>query len=138
MYAFGAMLSFTIAHLSVIRLRIKEPDRPRPYRGPGTLRVAGRALPVFALLGILGTGLAFVVVTVLHLAVAAAGVFWLAFGMVLYVDLPPAAGPRPAHDRARRPAPSARRTSRSSTTAPRSCRSSARTSARACSAMPPS
>ena len=35
MYAFGAMLSFTIAHLSVIRLRIKEPDRERPYRGPG-------------------------------------------------------------------------------------------------------
>jgi APA family basic amino acid/polyamine antiporter len=85
MYAFGAMLSFTIAHASVIRLRVKEPDRPRPYRGPGTLRVAGRELPVFALLGIFGTGLAFLVVTVLHLAVAAAGVFWLAFGMVLYV-----------------------------------------------------
>ena len=85
MYAFGAMLSFTIAHLSVIRLRIKEPDRPRPYRGPGTVRVAGRELPLFALLGIAGTGLAFIVVTVLHLAVAAAGVFWLAFGMLLYI-----------------------------------------------------
>jgi basic amino acid/polyamine antiporter, APA family len=85
MYAFGAMLSFTIAHLSVIRLRIKEPDRPRPYRGPGTLRVAGRELPLFALLGIFGTGLAFLTVTILHLAVAAAGVFWLAFGMALYI-----------------------------------------------------
>ena len=41
MYAFGAMLSFTIAHISVIRLRIKYPDAERPYRGPGTLRVAG-------------------------------------------------------------------------------------------------
>ncbi len=85
MYAFGAMLSFTIAHLSVIRLRLKEPDRPRPYRGPGTLHVAGRPLPIFALLGILGTGLAFVTVTILHLDVAAAGVFWLALGMALYV-----------------------------------------------------
>src|SRR6202011_5249803 len=71
-YAFGAMLSFTIAHLSVIRLRLKEPDRPRPYRGPGTLRIAGRPLPIFALLGIMGTGLAFVTVTILHLDVAAA------------------------------------------------------------------
>ena len=62
MYAFGAMLSFTIAHLSVIRLRIREPTRARPYRGPGTLRVAGRELPLFALLGIFGTGLAFIVV----------------------------------------------------------------------------
>jgi APA family basic amino acid/polyamine antiporter len=85
MYAFGAMLSFTIAHLSVIRLRVKEPDRPRPYRGPGTLRVAGRELPLFALLGIFGTGLAFLTVTILHLAVAVAGVFWLVFGMALYI-----------------------------------------------------
>jgi APA family basic amino acid/polyamine antiporter len=85
MYAFGAMLSFTAAHLSVIRLRIKEPDRPRPYRGPGTLRIAGRELPLFAVLGGIGTGLAFVTVTLLHLAVAVAGVLWLAFGMALYV-----------------------------------------------------
>src|SRR5919107_1246684 len=45
MYAFGAMLSFTIAHLAVIRLRIVAPDADRPYRGPGTLRVAGHELP---------------------------------------------------------------------------------------------
>src|SRR5947209_9922031 len=32
-YAFGAMLSFTIAHISVIRLRVTQPDHERPYRG---------------------------------------------------------------------------------------------------------
>src|SRR3954463_13280434 len=84
LYAFGAMLSFTIAHVAVVRLRVSQPDRPRPYRGPGTLRVAGRPLPLFALLGGLGTGLAFVVVTLLHLDVAAAGVGWLALGMLIY------------------------------------------------------
>src|SRR3954466_9907712 len=31
MYAFGAMLSFTIAHLAVIRLRTTAPDKERPY-----------------------------------------------------------------------------------------------------------
>jgi APA family basic amino acid/polyamine antiporter len=85
MYAFGAMLSFTIAHAAVVRLRIKDPDRPRPYRGPGTLRIAGRDLPLFAILGGIGTGLAFVVVTILHLAVAASGVGWLVLGMIIYV-----------------------------------------------------
>jgi APA family basic amino acid/polyamine antiporter len=85
LYAFGAMLSFTMAHLSVIRLRVKEPDRPRPYRGPGTLRVAGRELPVFALLGLAGTALAFVTVTVLHGDIALAGVIWLLLGMTLYI-----------------------------------------------------
>ncbi len=84
MYAFGAMLSFTIAHLSVIRLRVKDPERERPYRGPGTLRVRGRELPLFALLGVVGTGAAFLAVTLLHLDVAGAGVFWLLLGIGVY------------------------------------------------------
>jgi len=85
MYAFGAMLSFTIAHAAVVRLRVSHPEQPRPYRGPGTLRWRGYALPLFALVGGLGTGLAWVTVTALHLDVAAAGVGWLAFGVALYV-----------------------------------------------------
>jgi APA family basic amino acid/polyamine antiporter len=85
MYAFGAMLSFTIAHLAVIRLRTTAPDKERPYRGPGVIHIAGREVPVFALLGGLGTGLAFVVVTLLHLDVAATGVAWLALGMTIFV-----------------------------------------------------
>ena len=85
MYAFGAMLSFTIAHIAVARLRITEPDHERPYRGPGTLRIAGRELPLFAVLGGLGTGLAWVTVTFLHIDVALAGLGWLAFGILVYV-----------------------------------------------------
>src|SRR3954454_16822603 len=42
MYAFGAMLSFTIANAAVIRWRQTQPDRPRPYRGPVDLRISGR------------------------------------------------------------------------------------------------
>src|SRR5256714_545886 len=86
MYAFGAMLSFSMAHLSVIRLRVKDPGRPRPYRGPGTIRAGRLELPAFAVFGLLGTGLAFVVVTILHLAVAVAGVIWLSLGLALYVS----------------------------------------------------
>jgi APA family basic amino acid/polyamine antiporter len=85
MYAFGAMLSFTIAHLAVIRLRISQPDHARPYRGPGKLRVAGRELPLFAVLGGLGTFLAFVTVTALHVAVAVAGIGWLMAGILVYI-----------------------------------------------------
>jgi basic amino acid/polyamine antiporter, APA family len=85
MYAFGAMLSFTIAHVAVIRLRLILPDRDRPYRGPGTLKIAGRPLPLFAVIGGTGTGLAFVVVTVLHMDVAIAGVAWLALGVAIYM-----------------------------------------------------
>jgi APA family basic amino acid/polyamine antiporter len=84
MYAFGAMLSFTIAHLAVIRLRVRFPDFDRPYSGPGNLRIGRFELPLFAVVGGIGTGLAFVVVTALHLDVALAGVGWLALGCVIY------------------------------------------------------
>jgi APA family basic amino acid/polyamine antiporter len=84
MYAFGAMLSFTIAHVSVIRLRLIDPERERPYRGPGTIRIAGRPLPLFAVLGGMGTFLAFVTVTVLHFNVAIAGTGWLLSGIAIY------------------------------------------------------
>jgi APA family basic amino acid/polyamine antiporter len=85
LYAFGAMLSFTIAHLAVIALRRREPQRRRPYRGPGVLRVAGQELPLFAVFGGLGTGIAFLTVTFLHADVAVAGVGWLAAGVGVYV-----------------------------------------------------
>src|ERR671937_366502 len=85
MYAFGAMLSFTIAHLAVIQLRAKEPERERPYRGPGRIRLAGRELPLFAVAGGLGTGIAWVVVTVLNLSTLIFGTIWLAVGIAPYV-----------------------------------------------------
>ncbi len=84
-YAFGAMLSFTIAHVAVIKLRLKYPTRERPYRGPGNINVLGRPLPLFALLGGMGTGLAWVTVTALHIEVALVGLGWIVLGILLYV-----------------------------------------------------
>ena len=53
MYSFGAMLSFTIAHVSVIRLR---QTRPRSARGRGSRRseactLGGVSVPLTAVLG---------------------------------------------------------------------------------------
>src|SRR3954451_19036071 len=85
MYAFGAMLSFTIAHLAVVRLRLSQPDARRPWRGPGNIELSGGGpLPPFAVFGLLGTGLAFLVVTLLHVDVALAGLGWLALGCTIY------------------------------------------------------
>jgi APA family basic amino acid/polyamine antiporter len=84
-YAFGAMLSFTIAHMAVIALRINQADRERPYRGPGTIRFRGYDLPLFAVVGGLGTGIAWVVVTVLNVETLVAGAVWLTLGIGTYV-----------------------------------------------------
>jgi basic amino acid/polyamine antiporter, APA family len=85
LYAFGAMLSFTIAHLAVVVMRKRLADRPRPYRGPGNVRLrAGWDLPLFAVVGGIATALAFAVTVALNLAVAVTGVLWLTVGLVLY------------------------------------------------------
>jgi basic amino acid/polyamine antiporter, APA family len=84
-YAFGAMLGFTLAHVSVARLRMAAPDRERPFRAPGNLLIGGRSVPLFALLGGLGTAVAFVVVTVLDVRVLISGAVWMAIGIGGYV-----------------------------------------------------
>jgi basic amino acid/polyamine antiporter, APA family len=83
-YAFGAMLSFTIAHASVIRLRGKHRDEERPWRGPGNLTIRGYDVPLFAVVGGTATGIALIVLAVRNPDVSAFGVGWLAVGMVVY------------------------------------------------------
>jgi APA family basic amino acid/polyamine antiporter len=84
-YSFGALLSFTMAHAAVFRLRIKLPDFPRAYRGPGNITVRGYDIPLFAVVGGTFTAIAFVVIVALNPPVAAAGVAWLLIGMVIYL-----------------------------------------------------
>jgi APA family basic amino acid/polyamine antiporter len=84
-YAFGAMLSFSMAHLAVLRLRITQPEQERPYLSPGRLRIRGHDLPPFAVLGLAGTASSLLVVSALDLQVAAAGTAWLLLGMATYV-----------------------------------------------------
>jgi APA family basic amino acid/polyamine antiporter len=84
-YAFGAMLSFTIAHLALIALRVKAPDIERPYTAPGNVSIRGHSIPLFAVFGAAGTGLAFVVVIVLNLTTLIAGSVWLIVGITSYV-----------------------------------------------------
>ena len=84
-YAFGAMLSFTVAHASVIVLRIKQPDLPRPYRGRGDIPIAGRRVPLYALFGGIGTGASFIAVSVLNLETLVTGTIWLGLGTLVYV-----------------------------------------------------
>src|SRR3954452_7622277 len=38
-FAYGSLIGLTIAHLSIIVLRFRDPDRRRPYRIPGNVRV---------------------------------------------------------------------------------------------------
>jgi APA family basic amino acid/polyamine antiporter len=84
MYAFGAMLSFTIAHFAVIQMRRKPPPVEEPYRMRPNLRVRGVDWPLFAILGGAATAVAWLVVVVQDAPTRYAGLAWLAAGFVFY------------------------------------------------------
>jgi APA family basic amino acid/polyamine antiporter len=84
-YAFGALLAFTIAHVSVIALRFREPDRERAYAVPLSIRIKGAAVPLPAVAGALLAGAGWVSVVILHTGARYVGLGWLLSGVVLYV-----------------------------------------------------
>jgi basic amino acid/polyamine antiporter, APA family len=84
-YAFGALIGLTIAHLSIIVLRYKEPDRRRPYVMPGSVRLRGASFPVPAAVGTALSLLAWAGVVVTHSGARWVGLAWMAGGLLLYV-----------------------------------------------------
>ena len=84
-FAFGAMVTFAIAHLSVIVLRYREPDRPSAFRVPLSIRIGSGSVPIPAALGALFSILAWVSVVVLHEGARTVGGIWMLVGIAMYV-----------------------------------------------------
>jgi APA family basic amino acid/polyamine antiporter len=85
MYSFGAMLSFTVAHASVVQLRRRHRDEELAFRARPNLRFRGVDWPLFALFGGTGTALAWLVVVVQSPGTRYAGLGWLVLGFLTYV-----------------------------------------------------
>jgi APA family basic amino acid/polyamine antiporter len=84
MYSFGAMLSFTIAHAAIVALRVRQRNEEIVYRSRPNLRLGGVDWPLFAIVGGLGTGIAWVVVLVQEAETRWVGLGWLALGFAVY------------------------------------------------------
>jgi basic amino acid/polyamine antiporter, APA family len=85
LYSFGAMLSFTIAHVSVIQLRRRNSEGERPWKPPLNFRAFGTLVPLSAVLGGIGTFSAWIVVMALNPRTLAVGLGWMALGIAVYV-----------------------------------------------------
>ena len=85
LYAFGGLLGLTIAHLSIVVLRYREPGRKRPYRMPLSVHVGGGDLPLPAVLGAVLALLAWLSVVATHSGARWVGFGWLLVGLALYV-----------------------------------------------------
>jgi APA family basic amino acid/polyamine antiporter len=84
-FAFGALVGLTIAHLSLVVLRFKEPAARRPYRIPLNIRVRGAELPLPAVLGALLSALSWIGLVTTHQGARWVGTAWLLGGVTLYL-----------------------------------------------------
>jgi basic amino acid/polyamine antiporter, APA family len=85
LYSFGATLSFTIAHASLIRMRTTSSGEEMLYRARPNLRIGAVDWPIFAVFGGIATGISFAVIVVQNPATRWAGLGWLGAGLVFYV-----------------------------------------------------
>ncbi|HEU5141614.1 MAG TPA: universal stress protein [Solirubrobacterales bacterium] len=84
-YAFGATLAITIAHVSILRLRLRMPERRRPFRVLGNVEWRGASIPLPVVVGAALTGLAFLSVIAFHETARWVGGGWMLFGLAFYV-----------------------------------------------------
>ncbi len=85
LYNFGAMLAFSLAHLSMIGLRIREPKMERPFKVRGNIKIAGREIPITAVIGVMATLAVWVDVILTKPAGRNLGFIWMALGLATYL-----------------------------------------------------
>jgi APA family basic amino acid/polyamine antiporter len=84
-FAFGAMVTFALAHLSVVVLRFREADRPSAFRMPLSVRAGRGTIPLPAAAGFLLAVAVWASVVLLHEGGRVIGTVWMVVGVTLYV-----------------------------------------------------
>jgi basic amino acid/polyamine antiporter, APA family len=86
LYAFGATFSFTVAHASIVRLRmLPASEEERMGRARPSLRVRGVDWPLFAIVGGIATAISFTVILVQNEATRWTGIGWILAGLAGYL-----------------------------------------------------
>jgi APA family basic amino acid/polyamine antiporter len=84
LYVFGSLLCFAMAHASILALRRKKPELPRPFKLRWNIRIKGRELPITAILGLIATSVIWVIVVVTQPYSRWLGMGWMATGLIIY------------------------------------------------------
>ena len=84
LYAVGSLLAFMFAHASIISLRIRRPEMPRPFKLGWNLRIRGREIPISALVGLISTMLIWVVILITQPYSRWVGLGWMVVGVIIY------------------------------------------------------
>lgn len=85
LYVFGSLLAFSLAHASILRLRIKHPELPRPFKLRGNIKIKGWKLPITAIIGLVATSAIWLTVVITQPYARWVGFGWMAFGLIFYL-----------------------------------------------------
>ncbi len=84
LYAFGSLLAFMFAHASILRLRAKKPELPRPFKLSWNLRIKGSELPISAILGLAATSIIWIIILITQPYSRWVGIGWMVAGFIIY------------------------------------------------------
>ncbi len=84
-YAFGALIAFAVAHLSVIVMRFRDPDHERNFEMPFSVPLGGARLPLPAVAGVTLAVGGWIALVVFHHGARYVGLGWMLAGVALYV-----------------------------------------------------
>jgi APA family basic amino acid/polyamine antiporter len=84
LYAVGSLLAFMFSHVSIIGLRIRKPEMPRPFKLGWNIRIKGRELPVSALIGLAATTAIWVLILVTEAYSRWVGLGWMVIGLIIF------------------------------------------------------
>ncbi|MFN7991633.1 MAG: APC family permease [Candidatus Micrarchaeia archaeon] len=85
LYAFGALTAYTMTNLSLVKLRVEEPDLERPYKIPLNLRIGSAEIPIISVIGIIGCLAVFVLVALLHTEGRNFALIWFGAGLLYFL-----------------------------------------------------
>jgi APA family basic amino acid/polyamine antiporter len=85
LYSLGATLSFTVAHASIVRMRMRPGVEELLYRAKPNLRIGATDWPLFAIFGGIATGTSFLVILVQNATTRWVGLGWIVVGLLVYM-----------------------------------------------------
>jgi APA family basic amino acid/polyamine antiporter len=84
LYAVGSLLAFMFAHASIIGMRFRKPEMPRPFKLRMNIRIKKYEIPLSAVIGLLATSAIWVIILITEPYSRWVGLGWMVVGLVIY------------------------------------------------------